>query len=114
MPVECQRLMCSPDSPIIDFYPEEFELDLNGKKFTWQAVALLPWIDEKRLLENLAHVELTFSGMLRAASTRASAHICRCLIVHPDRWAVQRTRSNATALVMTTCSSTHRTRWRRS
>lgn len=43
-------LMTDAESEIVDFYPEEFDLDLNGKKQSWKAVVLLPFIDEKRLL----------------------------------------------------------------
>lgn len=43
-------LMLNEDSEIIDFYPEDFEVDLNGKKMAWQGVALLPFIDMPRLL----------------------------------------------------------------
>ncbi|KAI9783959.1 MAG: 5'-3' exoribonuclease 2 [Geoglossum umbratile] len=54
LPEVFHGLMTEEDSEIIDFYPEDFPIDLNGKKFAWQGVALLPFIDEKRLLEAMA------------------------------------------------------------
>jgi 5'-3' exoribonuclease 2 len=53
LPTELQRLFSTTDSPLIDFYPEDFALDLNGKKFLWQAVVLLPFIKEERLVSVL-------------------------------------------------------------
>jgi 5'-3' exoribonuclease 2 len=53
IPAAMRELMNQPFSPIIDFYPADFGLDLNGKRFTWQAVVLLPFIDEPRLVRIL-------------------------------------------------------------
>jgi len=60
-------LMLNEDSSILDFYPEEFEIDLNGKKMAWQGVALLPFIDMPRLLKAMATKEhlLTDQDKLR-------------------------------------------------
>ncbi|EEC18123.1 5'-_3' exoribonuclease, putative, partial [Ixodes scapularis] len=54
-------LMDDPDSPIIDFYPIDFKIDLNGKKYAWQGVALLPFVDERRLLETVKTVYPTLT-----------------------------------------------------
>ena len=58
LPPACEFLMSHPESPIIDFYPEKFQFDPNGKPQKWLWVALLPFIDEKRLLETMAKVEV--------------------------------------------------------
>uniref|UniRef100_A0A0K0CTQ1 5'-3' exoribonuclease n=1 Tax=Angiostrongylus cantonensis TaxID=6313 RepID=A0A0K0CTQ1_ANGCA len=56
LPLHWQKLMTDDDSPIIDLYPIDFRIDLNGKKFAWQGVALLPFVDEVRLLRTLRSV----------------------------------------------------------
>uniref|UniRef100_A0A803PXS0 5'-3' exoribonuclease n=1 Tax=Cannabis sativa TaxID=3483 RepID=A0A803PXS0_CANSA len=49
LPVAYQTLM-KDDSPIIDFYTTDFEIDMDGCRYTWQGVCKLPFIDESRLL----------------------------------------------------------------
>ena len=46
-----QGLMVNEDSPIKRFYPEDFQTDLNGKEHDWEAVVLIPFIDEDQLME---------------------------------------------------------------
>ncbi|KAL5039286.1 hypothetical protein BDV3_002654 [Batrachochytrium dendrobatidis] len=50
IPPVFQDLLVDANSPIIDFYPSEFELDMTGKKSDWEAIVKIPFIDEKRLL----------------------------------------------------------------
>ncbi|KAL7936678.1 exonuclease N-terminus domain-containing protein [Trichoderma chlorosporum] len=50
VPTVYHDLMTNPNSPIVDFYPRDFELDMNGKKMEWEAVVKIPFIDETRLL----------------------------------------------------------------
>ncbi|CAD6452497.1 4ccbd029-cb5a-46b9-bbbf-87cdbca04dcb [Sclerotinia trifoliorum] len=54
VPTVYHDLMTNPASPIIDFYPRDFELDMNGKKMEWEAVVKIPFIDERRLLDAMA------------------------------------------------------------
>uniref|UniRef100_A0A8C5PNC6 5'-3' exoribonuclease n=1 Tax=Leptobrachium leishanense TaxID=445787 RepID=A0A8C5PNC6_9ANUR len=67
LPETWRTLMSDPDSSIIDFYPDDFALDLNGKKYAWQGVALLPFVDERRLRAALEEVypDLTPDEMRR-------------------------------------------------
>lgn len=49
LPTPYKWLMKSRRSPILDFYPESFTVDMNGKRWPWEAVVLLPFIDSARL-----------------------------------------------------------------
>lgn len=37
--------------PFFRFYPASFAVDMNGKRWPWEAVTLLPFIDSKKLIE---------------------------------------------------------------
>ncbi|KAK4688987.1 5'-3' exoribonuclease 1, partial [Tremellales sp. Uapishka_1] len=54
VPAAYRDLMYEETSPILDFYPQEFELDMNGKKQEWEAVVKVPFIDQARLLRAMA------------------------------------------------------------
>lgn len=58
VPLPFRKLMTSPASPIHDFYNEDFKTDLNGKRNEWEAVVLLPFVDEKRLFKAIASVSV--------------------------------------------------------
>lgn len=66
VPTVYHDLMTNPASPIIDFYPREFELDMNGKKMEWEAVVKIPFINEERLLAAMASKNLLLSDAEKA------------------------------------------------
>ncbi|KAL7467588.1 hypothetical protein ACHAXS_007835 [Conticribra weissflogii] len=52
LPEPYRWLMTSTDSPLIDSYPESFTVDMNGKRWPWEAVTLLPFIDVNKMVES--------------------------------------------------------------
>ncbi|KAG7662769.1 exo2 [[Candida] subhashii] len=57
MPPVYRTLMTDEKSPIISFYPHEVDIDMNGKTATWEAVVLLDFVDENKLVETLTPIE---------------------------------------------------------
>uniref|UniRef100_A0A452QP32 5'-3' exoribonuclease 1 n=1 Tax=Ursus americanus TaxID=9643 RepID=A0A452QP32_URSAM len=80
LPTCYQHLMTSEDSPIIEYYPPDFKTDLNGKQQEWEAVVLIPFIDEKRLLEAME----TCNYSLKKEERKRNQH-SECLMCWYDR-----------------------------
>lgn len=78
--------MSDPNSPILDFYPTEFEADMNGKKQEWEAVVKIPFIDEQRLLRTMASQSLFFiSRIKRRLNSRLNFVPCFFYIAREHR-----------------------------
>ena len=51
LPEPYRWLMSNPTSPLAQYYPKTFTVDMNGKRWPWEAVVLLPFIDTQHLLK---------------------------------------------------------------
>ncbi|KAI3956124.1 hypothetical protein MKW98_027438 [Papaver atlanticum] len=57
LPAPYWSLMTSEESNILDFYPADFEVDADGRRYLWQGTVKLPFINEERLLLETRKVE---------------------------------------------------------
>ena len=75
LPIPCtvrQELMVNDDSPIREYYPVEFQTDLNGKTQEWEAVVLIPFIDEERLLAAMREKSSQLTSEVRREGERGT------------------------------------------
>ncbi|KAG7262043.1 hypothetical protein CRUP_015991 [Coryphaenoides rupestris] len=74
LPLAYRHLMTSQTSSILQYYPLDFRTDLNGKQQEWEAVVLIPFIDERCLLAamDLCNDRLTAGEVARNRHSECS------------------------------------------
>ncbi|KAL1116455.1 hypothetical protein AAG570_004928 [Ranatra chinensis] len=75
LPRSLQNLMTCTDSPLIDFYPKDFEIDMNGKKQEWEGIVLIPFIDQDSLLKAMEPCYTDFTEEERIRNTHGPMYI---------------------------------------
>ena len=51
IPLKYQKLLTDSNSPIIDLYPEEVQMDTVEKDMLWKCTVKLPYLDIDRIIE---------------------------------------------------------------
>lgn len=75
VPLVYRDLMTEQTSPIIKFYPENFDKDMNGKKQEWEAIIKIPFIEEELLLGTMRRVEQALTPEERLRNSFGEATI---------------------------------------
>lgn len=68
LPKQYEELMVDLQSPIKPYYPEDFSVDANGKKNSWECVVQIPFLSESALVDavsSIDHKSLSKSERLR-------------------------------------------------
>lgn len=58
LPPNISKLMTSDDSPILDYYPIDFNSDYLGKTFLWECHPIIPFINIKRIKKEFKKINL--------------------------------------------------------
>ncbi|XP_066597922.1 5'-3' exoribonuclease 1 isoform X2 [Prorops nasuta] len=80
LPTAFQHLLTEETSPIINYYPNDFKTDLNGKRQEWEAVVLIPFIDEK----DLSNAMEPYYEKLTAKEKIRNKHGAMCIFTYTD------------------------------
>ena len=51
LPAPYRQLMVGEGSELLEYYPADFKTDMNGKKRSWEAIVLIPFIEEEKLVK---------------------------------------------------------------
>lgn len=65
--------MIMEQSDIIDYYPVNFKTDLNGKQQEWEAVVLIPFIDEVSMSSKVGMHKVTRQVFMTSCSVWAAS-----------------------------------------
>lgn len=59
LPQKYQKLVTNSESPIIDLFPKNVQLDMINKNYYWQCIPLIPYLEIDRIIEVVKNIELS-------------------------------------------------------
>ncbi|XP_059429545.1 5'-3' exoribonuclease 3-like isoform X2 [Corylus avellana] len=86
LPKVYQALLADAESKIIDLYPTDVDIDFDGKRFMWQGIVKLPFIEEERLLSETKELE---KGLQRDEALRNKNNVDQLYVSSKHKLASQ-------------------------